>query len=72
MVVPEYPAEKVKPLREQLGMTQAQLAEHLGVTRTLVTHWENNLRTPSGPAAVLLEQLERKAAKKTPRRGLTR
>lgn len=50
-------AADVKALRESLGWTQGDLADHLGVTRTLVTHWESGLRTPNGPAAILLADL---------------
>jgi len=58
MPIPKFPAGDVKPIRESLGMTQAELADQIGVARTLVTHWEKGLREPTGPAAILLSQLK--------------
>ncbi len=58
MANPTYPPENVFPLRKALDLTQEQFAERLGVTRTLVTHWEKAKRIPTGPAAILLQQLE--------------
>lgn len=71
-----FSAADVKAIRESLGWTQEELASHLGVTRTLVTHWESGLRTPTGPAAILLNDLQfRRAPKdsgKKSRTGLAR
>jgi len=36
----------VKGLREQLGMTQEQFAQKVGVTYGSVNHWENGKRRP--------------------------
>lgn len=33
-------------VREKAGLTQAQLAEELGVTRSAVGHWESGLSAP--------------------------
>ena len=54
-------------LRRRLGLSQAALAAQLGVTESAVRGWEKGLFAPSGPAAILLEQLERRAAKKEAR-----
>ena len=40
-------AEKIKFLREQNGMTQAQLAKQLGITRSSVNAWELGISVPS-------------------------
>lgn len=40
-------ADKVKLIREQLGMTQAELARKLGLTRSSVNSWEMGLSVPS-------------------------
>lgn len=40
-------AEKVKLARKQLGMTQAQFAESLGVSFASVNRWENGQVVPS-------------------------
>ncbi|MBL9124887.1 MAG: helix-turn-helix transcriptional regulator [Planctomycetaceae bacterium] len=57
MAIPEFPPSKVRPIREANGWTQEELAERIGVTRSLVTHWESGIRTPTGPAAILLHDL---------------
>lgn len=38
--------ENIKRLREAQGMTQAQLADVLGITDKAVSTWENNVKTP--------------------------
>lgn len=38
--------ENIKRLREGRGLTQAQLAEHLGLTRSAVTQWETGWSQP--------------------------
>lgn len=40
-------ADKLKALRYTLGLTQAQMAEKIGVSEASVTHYENN-RFPCG------------------------
>lgn len=40
-------AEKIKFLREQNGITQAELARKLGITRSSVNAWELGLSAPS-------------------------
>ena len=39
--------EKIKHLREQMGMTQAELARRLGITRSSVNAWELGISVPS-------------------------
>lgn len=48
---------EVRKLREKLRLTQAELAQRLGVTQTCVSYWEAGIRSPRGPAAILLETL---------------
>ena len=40
-------AEKVKKLREQKGLSQAELARQLGITRSSVDAWEMGISVPS-------------------------
>ena len=40
-------AEKVKKLREQKGLSQAELARLLGITRSSVNAWEMGISVPS-------------------------
>lgn len=61
----------VKYLREQLGLTQEQLAREVGVTFSTVNQWENGRRRPH--PFLLRRLLEMKAAlDKVPRPGLTK
>ena len=38
---------KLKELRKQAGMTQQQLADKLGITKSVVSYYELSERTPS-------------------------
>lgn len=40
-------AERIKSLREQQNITQAQLARQLGITRSSVNAWEMGISVPS-------------------------
>ena len=40
-------AERIKQFRTNNGLTQAQLAQSLGVKQTTVTMWETGKRTPN-------------------------
>jgi len=48
-----WTGQKIKQVRKAAGLTQAQLAEWLGVTRMHVSHLEQNVRPP-GPQTVRL------------------
>ena len=39
-------SEKIRYLRIQKGMTQAELAEKVGYERTLILRWEQGTREP--------------------------
>jgi putative transcriptional regulator len=56
--------EEVRKLRESLGMTQAELAEYLGLeTRGAVSRLETGDRRPTGPVLRLLHILEQTGGK---------
>lgn len=40
-------ADRIKMLREENGLTQADLAKILGITRSSVNAWEQGLNVPS-------------------------
>lgn len=52
-------AEKLKRLREQCGMTQAELARRMGLTRSSVNAWEMGLSVPSTAMIVELSRIFR-------------
>jgi transcriptional regulator with XRE-family HTH domain len=47
----------VRQLRKAMGVSQALLAEILGVTQPAVAAWEANRRSPTGPAAEMLDRI---------------
>ena len=49
--------ENLKQLRVQKGLTQAQLAEKLFVSRSTVAKWENGLGLPNPESMTMLEML---------------
>lgn len=55
-----------RSIRQQLALTQAALAEAIGVTSNTIARWERGEMTISEPAARLLEKLaeERKIARR--------
>lgn len=53
----EMIADRIKVLREKHGLTQAQLARKLGITRSGVNAWEMGLTVPSTQYIVELSLL---------------
>ena len=47
-------ANRIKERRAELGLTQAELAERVGVTRKTVNTVENGVFTPSATLAIKL------------------
>jgi len=56
-------AKEVLTVRDRLGLSQAQLAQLLGVHPLTVSKWERSLLTPSTHQQTLLQSF-RRAAKK--------
>ena len=50
-------AERIKRLREQKGLTQAEQAKRLGITRSSVNAWEMGISVPSTQYVVELAHL---------------
>ena len=53
-------AEEIKKIRKRLKLTQTQLADKLGVTKTTVLNWEHQISRPSKLAKRQLDRLERR------------
>jgi transcriptional regulator with XRE-family HTH domain len=49
--------DNLKKLRTERGLTQAQLAEQLFVSRSTVAKWENGLGLPNPDSMAALEDL---------------
>ena len=52
-------ADKIKFLREQIGLTQSDLAKRLGITRSSVNAWEMGISVPSTQYVVELATIFR-------------
>lgn len=48
----------VKAIREKTGMSQQQFSATFGISIGTLRHWEQGLRSPRGPAKVLLKVVE--------------
>ncbi len=56
--VPSDSASRIKQLRRKHGLTQARLAERLGVSSGLVSRWENEAARPSARSWRRIERAE--------------
>lgn len=68
-MVADWTSVRVKAVRRSLGETQEQFATHFRLHPESIRTWEQGRGNPSGPATVILEQLEAGAAA-TPAREL--
>lgn len=49
--------ELIRSLRHQLGLTQTEFAQRLGVSMQAVSFWERGTRTPTGLYAKAIQSL---------------
>jgi DNA-binding transcriptional regulator YiaG len=56
-----WDAEKVKALRDYLGLTQTQFAEELGILQQTVSQWECGYHYPKGASVKVLNLVSEKA-----------
>lgn len=58
----QYPwdAEKVKALRDYLGLTQTQFAQELGILQQTVSQWECGYHYPKGASVKVLNLVAEK------------
>lgn len=54
--MPDRLGNRLKEMRAELGLTQAELADKVGVTRKTVNTVENGVFTPSATLAIKLAQ----------------
>ncbi|HZY43858.1 MAG TPA: helix-turn-helix transcriptional regulator [Anaerolineae bacterium] len=59
--VVEWDAERVKALRDHLGMTQIQFAEELGVRQQTISEWEVGVYKPRRSTSKYLELIAERA-----------
>ena len=67
--VPEDYPDRVKDLRERLGLTQTRMAERIGVSFATVNRWENGQSRPARLAWRRIADLEAELRTPAPRAG---
>ncbi len=55
----DFSAPDVRAVREKFGMSQADMATFLNVSKRTLENWEQGRRGPTGPAQTLLRIMER-------------
>lgn len=55
VVVHEPETINVKEIRKKMGMSQQRFCATFGISLGTLRHWEQGLRSPRGPARVLLK-----------------
>lgn len=58
-MISEWTSDRVKAVRKAMGETQEQFAAHFRLHPEAIRTWEQNRGNPSGPATVILDELER-------------
>jgi putative transcriptional regulator len=51
---------EIRQLREDAGVSQEIFAQHIGVSKDLVSKWERGEKKPSGPSLKLLSLVKHK------------
>jgi putative transcriptional regulator len=57
--IPHYKAQKIKEIRNRLGISQSTFAFVIGVSKKTVEAWESGRNDPQGPAQRILMFLEK-------------
>jgi putative transcriptional regulator len=57
--LPHYKAQKIKKIRNMLGLSQSTFAYIMGVSKKTVEAWEAGRNEPQGPAQRMLMLLEK-------------
>lgn len=54
-----YAIPDVKKIREKTGLSQTEFAKKLCISFKTLQNWEQGRRTPTGPAAVLINLIDK-------------
>ena len=49
--------DQIRKARKRLNLTQAELAEKIGLSRNAIAQWETGRCSPRGPAEILIRQM---------------
>ena len=58
---PQWGSERIRALRNHLGLTQRELAERLGTRQQTISEWEKGMYKPRGASATLLSIVAERA-----------
>ncbi len=59
---PIWRADKIRSLRQRLGLTQEQMAAEMGTRQQTISEWETGQYEPRGASARLLTLIAERAA----------
>ena len=57
----QWDAERVKALRDHLGLTQQQMSEELGTRQQTISEWERGMYRPRGVSRAMLNIIAERA-----------
>ena len=57
----EWDSQRIRALRNHLGLTQSELAERLGTRQQTISEWEIGMYQPRGASATLLSIVAERA-----------
>ena len=55
----DIPEANVQAIRARTGLSQAEFARSIGVKKSTLLNWEQQRRSPEGPARVLLALIDK-------------
>lgn len=58
--IPSYKAERIKDIRNKIGLSQSAFSSVIGVSKKTVEAWEAGRCIPQGPAQRMLELIDKK------------
>lgn len=57
----QWDSQRIRALRQHLGLTQRELADRLGTRQQTISEWELGLYNPRGASATLLSMVAERA-----------
>jgi DNA-binding transcriptional regulator YiaG len=58
---PHWDSRSIQALRQHMGLTQQEMAAHLGTRQQTISEWETGMYQPRGASATLLSMVAEKA-----------